>query len=227
MTMPVFTPKFIPKENENGEPYNEFDSHSAFLAAAEHVLKIPISQFWNNTQEAIATIMRAAEFGNTPLSLLVIIGHHGISRPGFIGSFESLFDSNQILQFADRHGLGNNQLNDYQHAKNRQGPPRCWMRHGAKIYALGCWTSDSVLMDNIVHNLARSSGKTGFGGVVVYGLNDEAIGVPEEFTLDGNRNPSIIKKAYLKPKSAANIQSRSWDAVTRWSDVWQQKNGWA
>jgi RHS repeat-associated protein len=214
--MPSFTPVFTDTPN-NPTP----DAPTAFLGAVEHVLNI--NTYWTNGNNAATLIMDIAHRGRTPISHLILASHHnsdGILRGHPQNPRD--FVVADITALATANGIGNNGSNDYSHASQMAGPPRCWMRYGGHIWGVGCNTH-TVWENSFAAGFARSAGgKEGFNAVTVHGTTDFIDGYIT-YKID-NTEKRQVTSAYLRPHGQNNITSTNWNQVRTWN-VWHETAG--
>jgi len=103
---------------------------------------------WKTGSQAGEKIRDAANYGATPISRLIVGGHHYHS-PGEVGTIygrerptddhEAGFSANDVLAAAPPD-LRDNTKNTLERASKQQGPPKCWFTKNAVIWGVSCNT---------------------------------------------------------------------------------------
>jgi len=186
-----------------------------YLEAARIVIDIKTS--WNDGMDAATKIMNQAGKGASPISLLILAGHHWSGHGSLVTySGGAPFNAADISAVATNVGIGNNSSNSYAHAVQKQGPPRCWMQYGGEIWGVGC-TTKNTWASQMASVLARG-GAHDRNPVSVYGTTEL---IHSYVYRPGDPYPTS-----LWPESETNPAnlSTTWPAVRGWS-IWHATTG--
>jgi hypothetical protein len=190
------------------------DYPDGFLLAARLVIPTPPNHglvFWDSGQDAATRIMSYAGKGRTPITTLVLVGHH-FGDGALRGHSQSprAFSAADIGAVATANNIGDNSSNSREHAAKREGPPRCWMRRGGNIWGVGCSTANTWA-EQIAGTLARE-------GVSVRGTTLDIYAGYR--TLPGG---GLVRFMSSEPPPT-HIRWEDWVAVRR-ANIWRVTQG--